>query len=383
MTILSYPVAFFLTLHMMLILGRLAPRVGLVDHPGGRKAHRGAVPLVGGLAMFVGFAPSLLMLDQPNGELPALLAGAALLVITGVLDDLQELSSTSRFAAQIGAALLMIFWGRVELADLGQLVSEQSVVRLGMWGVPLTVFATVGVINALNMVDGVDGVAGSISGLTTLALILVAWLSGAQVPVLVLALLLTTVLAFLTLNLRLPWQARARVFMGDAGSMFLGFALAWFLIDFSQGERRLITPVIALWLLGIPLIDTVTMMLRRLLRGNSPFRPDREHFHHLLLLAGFSPRETLGILLGISLAMVIVGLVAHFLQVPDWKMFYLFLVLFAAHFWTTGRAWRSRRFLGRNIERRGYGDRRVNRFRDYVGEERRSGIDRRLDGRCA
>jgi UDP-GlcNAc:undecaprenyl-phosphate/decaprenyl-phosphate GlcNAc-1-phosphate transferase len=373
MTILSYPVAFFLTLHMLLVLSRLAPRLGLIDHPGGRKAHRGAVPLVGGLAMFVGFALALLTLDQPIGPLRALLAGAALLVITGVLDDMQELSSASRFAIQIGVALLMIFWGRVELVDLGHLVSEHNVVTLGIWGVPLTVFATVGVINALNMADGVDGVAGSISGLTLFSLVLVAWTSGAQVPALVLGLLLVTVLGFLTLNLRLPWQKRARVFMGDAGSMFLGFALAWFLIDFTQGERRLITPVTALWLLGIPLIDTVTMMLRRLLRGGSPFRPDREHFHHLLLMAGFSPRATLSILLGISSVMVLVGLLAHFYQVAEWKMFYLFLALFAAHYGLTDRAWRTKRFLGRVVECRRDPDHRA----DYAGEERRSGNDRR------
>lgn len=379
MPFLSHVVAFFLTLHLLLVLSRLAPRIGLVDRPGGRKAHEGAVPLVGGLAMFVGFAFALLTLDEALTPMRPLLAGAALLVITGVLDDLHELSSLSRFVVQIAAALMMVYWGGVELHDLGYLVSGDSMVDLGIWSVPLTVFATVGVINALNMVDGVDGLAGSISGVTTLVLMLFAWLAGEGTMAAVLGLLLAVTLAFLVLNLRLPWQRRAKLFMGDAGSMFLGFALAWFLIDFSQGEQRLISPATALWLVGVPLIDTVTMMLRRLLRRRSPFAPDREHFHHILQLAGFSPASTLLIMLGVSLLMAGFGLWAHFAGVPEWVMFYLFLLLFAAYFWTIRRAWRVMRFLKRSIDRRAAArlDRRKGASDDFQGVERRRGGERR------
>jgi len=378
MNYLSFFIAFGLTLYLLLVLARVAPRLGLVDRPGGRKEHVGAVPLVGGLAMFVGFAFSILMLQESLSPLRALLAGASLLVIIGVLDDLHELSSASRFAVQIGAALMMVYWGGVELLDLGQLVVPGSLVELGFWSVPLTVFATVGVINALNMVDGVDGLAGSISSLTVLALLVVAILGADAVSAMVLGLLLASILAFLLLNLRLPWQPRARVFMGDAGSMFLGFVLAWYLVDFSQGEDRLISPATALWLLGIPLIDTVTMMLRRVFKRRSPFAPDREHFHHILLHAGFSPSMTLVIMFGVSAAMVAVGLGAHYADVPESQMFYLFLLLFAAYFWMIRRAWRVMRFLKRSINRRKQArDRRRGPDPNYTGEERRSGSDRR------
>lgn len=377
MDYLSYLISFGLTLQLLLVLRNLAPRIGLVDTPGGRKAHQGAVPLVGGLAMFVGFSFALLMLDQPLGPLRGMMAGATLLVVIGVLDDFHELSSASRFVVQIGAALMMVFWGGVELVDLGYLVSADSLVELGIWSVPLTVFATVGVINALNMIDGVDGLAGSVTALSLAALILVALLGGEPRAAAVLGLLLASIAGFLVLNLRFPWQPRAKVFMGDAGSMFLGFVLAWFLIDFTQGDDRLISPATALWLLGIPLIDTVTMMLRRILRRRSPFAPDREHFHHILLLAGFSPAQTLLIMGSVSALMAVVGLLAHFQGVPEWVMFYAFLLLFGSYFWMIRRAWKLMRFLKRSINRRKQRERRNPDAADYTGEERRSGIDRR------
>lgn len=351
MTPLSFFIAFGATLYLLLVLRRIAPRLGLLDQPGGRKAHKGAIPLVGGLAMFVGFAFALLMLDTGLHTLRALIAGATLMVVVGVLDDMHELSSSSRFIVQIASALMMIYWGGVELLDLGKLVSDETL-YLGWWSVPLTVFATVGVINALNMVDGVDGLAGSVALVSSLALALAAVVNGNETAALVLGLLASVLAAFLLLNLRLPWQPRATVFMGDAGSMFLGFVLAWFLIDLAQGEGRAISPAAALWLLGVPLIDTVTMMLRRILKKRSPFAPDREHFHHVLLLAGFSPSIALAIIVGASLGMAAFGLAAHWMHLSEAVIFYLFLGLFVAYFWMIRRSWKVLRFLRRSIDRR-------------------------------
>jgi len=377
MIYISFAIAFGLTLHLLLVLRRLAPKIGLLDTPGGRKAHTGAVPLIGGLAMFLGFVFSLLVLPEPIGAMRALLAGAGLLVIIGVLDDLHELSSTSRFAVQIGAALMMVYWGKVGLIDLGHLVSPDSLLELGFWSVPLTVFSVVGVINALNMVDGVDGLAGSMSALSAATLILVALVNGDTTSALVLGLLFVSIVAFLLLNLRFPWQPRARIFMGDAGSMFLGFVLAWYLVDLAQGEDRAISPATALWILGIPLIDTVTMMVRRVLKKRSPFAPDREHFHHVLLLAGFSPSTTLFIMLGGSLLMIVIGLSAQYSGVPEWLMFYAFLGLFAVYFLMIHRAWRIMRFLRRSINRRTSKTERRQHDLAYEGGDKRSGEDRR------
>lgn len=379
MEIVSLVVAFVSTIQLVLVFHRIAPKIGLIDNPGGRKDHVGAVPLVGGLAMFLAFVLSFLVSGEVVGHERALLIGATLLVFIGVLDDLHELSSTSRFAVQISVALIMVFLGDVVLRDLGHLVSSDSFVQLGIVAVPLTVFAVVGVVNAMNMVDGVDGLAGSLGAATLLALIVVALHSGDIRSAKIMGMLLATILAFLLFNLRFPWQPRAHVFMGDAGSMFIGFVLAWYLVDFAQGEDRKFSPATALWLFGLPLIDTVTMMLRRTLKGRSPFAPDREHFHHVLQLAGFSPGATLLIMLGLTLLMSSVGLAAHYMGVPEPYMFYGFLVIFAGHYLMMHRAWKVMRFLRRSIDRRARPtDRRYpDKAPAYNGEERRTGSDRR------
>jgi UDP-GlcNAc:undecaprenyl-phosphate GlcNAc-1-phosphate transferase len=137
--------------------------------------------------------------------------------------------------------------------------------------------------------------------------------------------------------------------MGDAGSMFLGFVLAWFLIQLSQGEGRLMTPVTALWIFALPLFDTVSVMLRRLLLGRSPFIGDREHLHHLLQAAGFSQKQALGLMVVLALAASGIGLVGTFLGAAEHWMFAGFLVLFAVHFLVLMRGWGSRRFLSRPL----------------------------------
>lgn len=159
----------------------------------------------------------------------------------------------SRFAAQIAAAAMMTLWGGVTLQDLGQLLSAEPAL-LGAWAVPFTVFAVVGVINAFNMLDGMDGLAGTYALLAFTPLATAAVIADATVSAVALFTLSAAVAAFLLANLRLPGRPRALVFMGNSGSLFLGLALAWFLVSLSQGEAPVIAPVTALWILAIPLM---------------------------------------------------------------------------------------------------------------------------------
>ncbi len=366
--ILSYLLAFGVAVLLLRVLARVAFRIDLVDQPNERKDHHGAVPLIGGLAMFMAFSFAALTLPIPLAHLRSLFAGAALLVVIGVLDDMHELSSAARFAAQIIAALLMIHQGGVVLQDFGAIGWAGNWFELGDWSVPLTVFATVGVINALNMSDGMDGMAGSITLLVVLSLGVVALVAGDLNSVWLLLLLATVIFSFLLFNMRIPGRKRALVFMGDAGSMFLGFILAWFFVILSQGEGRAMTPVTALWFFAVPLIDTVSQMLRRIFKGRSPFAPDREHFHHILLLARYSPEQSLGIVVIVSIVMSLIGLAGLYLGVPEVIMFYGFLLLFAIYFLGMIWAWKVRRFIHRSISRR----------RDLL--DRRSGKDRRQTG---
>jgi UDP-GlcNAc:undecaprenyl-phosphate GlcNAc-1-phosphate transferase len=128
--------------------------------------------------------------------------------------------------------------------------------------------------------------------------------------------------------------------MGDAGSMFLGFVLTWLLISLSQGENRVIAPVTALWLFAMPLLDTISLMIRRLLKGRSPFSADREHLHHVLQAAGYSVNQSVLTIHGLALAAALVGVGGLYMKAPDWVMFYGFLGLFALYFCGVRQAWK-------------------------------------------
>jgi len=291
--------AFVVTLVLVYLARPLAMRIGLVDISKGHKNHDGEVPLIGGIAMFCGFLFAALTLNISLTDFRSFFAAAGLLVVVGVLDDFHELSTRARFIAQIIAALLMAMWGGMVLWDFGDL-SFVGIIELGMFAVPITVFCTVGVINALNMSDGLDGLAGGLCSVTLGAMAYLAWQANRLDDLHVLLVLLAAVVGFLVLNVRTPWRKRAGVFMGDAGSMFLGFALVWFLIGLSQGEQRAFPPVTALWIFALPLLDTGCIMLRRIRKGQSPFPADREQFHHILQLAGDSVAQSVAFTWGIA-----------------------------------------------------------------------------------
>lgn len=373
-----------LTLLLVPVLRRLAPRIGLLDIPDARKQHASPTPLVGGLAVFGALAIAGTPILASGGGVPAapvlsLLGGGLLMVVTGFVDDLRDLTPATRFAAQILAALLMIFGGGVVLADLGGMTPDASLLSLGWFAVPFTVFATLGVINALNMCDGLDGLSGSLALVSLLGLLAAAGLWGTEFNVLMLAMVAAAVIGFLLFNLRLPGRSRASVFLGDAGSMFLGYTLTWFTVSLSQGEGRVIPPAAALWFLMVPIFDAVAMMLRRIVRGRSPFAPDREHLHHVFLLAGFSVNQTVGIMATLAASGALVGLAATWWQWPELAVAIAFLVAGLGYFWLIMRAWRVMRFLHRSIcRRRAAVDRRRGPDPNYRGPERRSGRDRRV-----
>ena len=340
---------FFLVFFVVLLawlMRPLASRIGLVDRPGGRKAHDRPTPLVGGLAVFLTFVLGVLWFGvEPDHWWPLAVAGA-LLVLVGLIDDLRELSAGHRFLAQIAAAVVIFEYGRCGLTELGMLVDDERI-ELGSLALPFTVFCVVGVINATNMLDGLDGLAGGLMLTFFGILYLLASQAGLVQDSLVLLVICAALAGFLVLNFRFREQRPARIFMGDAGSLFLGLAASWFLMRFTQPPVDLISPITAVWLFALPLLDTVSIMIRRVMRGRSPFAPDRQHFHHILLLAGFSVRTTVLIMLGLSLLLAGVGLYGEYAGVPQFVMFYLFLGLFALYFWGMLRAWKVMKVLHR------------------------------------
>jgi UDP-GlcNAc:undecaprenyl-phosphate GlcNAc-1-phosphate transferase len=322
-----------------LLLARAARNLNLVDHPGGRKVHARAVPLVGGLAIFIALLGAAAALGIVYSAAYFLFA-LSIVIAVGLWDDVTDISPRVKFAIQIVASCLMIFGAGVELTTVGDILGFRPV---GLWifSVPLTVFAVVGVVNSVNMMDGLDGLAGSVALVAFAWYAAVAGLSGLEVQFQVALIFCGAIGGFLVFNLRFPWQAQARVFLGDAGSLMIGFALGWFAIDLTQGEGRTLQPIAALWVLLLPLADCVSLMARRIMARKSPFLADSHHIHHYLLARGFTPQQTLAILVCLSASFGAVGFVGWRLFLPEAVLFWPFCLGFVAYHAWIQRAWRT------------------------------------------
>lgn len=341
--IYSYLIAFLLTVFLLWALRPFAKSINLVDCPNERKQHCGEIALIGGVAMFLGLLLSILTIDINMTGFRSYIFAIVMLMIVGVLDDHQDISVRTRFATQMMAAIIMTSSGGVFLNSFGNLIGIGEILLFG-WSIPITIICTIGVINALNMSDGIDGLAGSLSLVTFLFLLLLTIISGLYQYTKILLLFICVIIPFLLFNLSL-FGRNALVFMGDSGSTFLGFSLAWFLIYLSQNESAVMTPVTALWIFAIPLLDTVNIIIRRVIKGRSPFLADREHFHHIFQLAGLSNQQTLLIIVSVAILFGVIGVAGFLFKVPEWIMFFSFLLVEVAYFFALRRAWKVMRML--------------------------------------
>jgi UDP-GlcNAc:undecaprenyl-phosphate GlcNAc-1-phosphate transferase len=322
--------AFLMTAVALVALRPFAARVGLMDSPGGRKTHANPTPMIGGLGIYLGTLSICMLSPVIMNDYKVLLALSGFVLFVGVLDDLYDMRVSLRMAMHATAAWVMAVSANVQLTSLGD-ITFTGPVELGLLAIPVTIFATIGVINAINMSDGLDGLSGGLSVISLVLLSLVA-LSADQSALLSFSqILIVSLLAFLAFNFRLLWKKSALVYLGDAGSTLLGFMIAWLLIASTQGDKAFIAPVYALWFLAVPLMDTVSLMIRRPLRGISPFKPGRDHLHHRLLNMGFDTRQTVLIIHGTALALGGVGLAGHFAGAPQGLMFLMFITLFVIY----------------------------------------------------
>ena len=315
-------IGFVVTLAALFPLVSMANVVGIMDLPTDRKQHGHPVPLVGGLAIFLSLVGISLYLNAFGW----LLSCAGLLLLVGVLDDKFDLGVRLRLLTQLGMTVLMGLGSGVWINSLGTFWGLQ--IDLGYAAVPFTIFAVVGLTNAFNMLDGIDGLASGHGIITIVSLLVAGLLTTQPFQVSWILGLLAAIAAFWLINMQVvTWLPR--VFLGDAGSTVLGFVFAWLLIGYSQKPWGVIEPVMVLWCISIPAIDTVSVIIRRLKQKRSPFSPDRTHLHHLLLDAGVSARKTLWLLLGLTLAANLIGLVATKILGVEagFILFVLFLVL--------------------------------------------------------
>jgi len=359
--------AALLTLLALWLLRPVADRLNLLDHPRGRKDHAHPTPVTGGLAMAFG---SITMVGwlQPDRGLLAFVVAATMLVAVGLWDDIHDLRWWWRILVQVAAALVMVQLGGVRIEQLGQLIGIEGT-GLGALSVPFTVFATVGIINAVNMIDGVDGLAGSLVLAALVMLAAAAVYSGNAALAARTFTLAGAVAGFLAWNLRHPWRRRAKVFMGNAGSAFLGLVIAWVSFRLTQNPSHPVSPVLALWLLPIPIMDCLVLIARRKREGRSPFDAGRDHIHHFMLDAGVSPGWIALFLTAFSLLAGLTVGSAMRANVPNIVLLGLYFVLCAAWYWLTLRPERAIAFF-RPLSRLRAVGRRRHAARDRVAVTR-------------
>jgi UDP-GlcNAc:undecaprenyl-phosphate GlcNAc-1-phosphate transferase len=325
---LVVPLAFTLIVTVLFILALrpVALAIGLVDIPGGRKMHNDPTPVIGGVAMYLGLLFGGMLLGV-TPAFSALLMGASLLIVIGAIDDRFDLPPTVRLITQTCAVLVMIYAAGLKLSNIGSPLFFDF--ELGAFAIPFTILVTLTVINAFNTIDGIDGLAG---GVAFIALGFMAIISiGSNILGLVL-LLMVVVAGFLVCNVPVSSNRQAKCFMGDAGSTFLGFAVAWLGISLSQGESAPMSAVTGLWLVAVPIYDVLTSVLRRIIKGRSPFKPDRDHFHHILMRQGLSAKITLLVILALSCITASIGLIGEIFIVPDAIMFLSWLLCGVIYF---------------------------------------------------
>ncbi|TLU67689.1 UDP-N-acetylglucosamine--undecaprenyl-phosphate N-acetylglucosaminephosphotransferase [Thalassotalea litorea] len=314
------------------VLNPLAQDIGLVDRPSARKLHQGNIPLIGGLSVFVAVLFAAIIWLPNTQELRLYLIAAAMTVFIGALDDKYDLSVRVRLVGQMIIASLMIYGVGAYFSELGDLFNLGNI-DIGWLGIPFTYFVIIVAINAFNMIDGIDGLIGALSINTFTAIAILFLLSDQNNYLSVALIMATALLPYLLFNLKVGKHMQSKIFMGDSGSMFIGLSVVWLLACGTQGEEQAFSPATALWLTAIPLMDMLSIVIRRFRQGLSPLKPDRDHIHHILMRLGNSPRKALLMITLAAVAMSAVGIVGEFFGVPQSVMFALFIAVFGVYHW--------------------------------------------------
>ena len=309
---LAFAVALVIAWLLVPWVRQRASNWGAVDDSArARKVHEGLIPRMGGLAIATGFFAALLFLLAVETSVAQLFAsdikriagvfgGGVLVLALGIYDDLRGADAKKKLLVQTIAALM--------LCALGFTFTHIAVpwgvnVEIGLWGIPLTVVWVVGITNAVNLIDGLDGLAAGVSLFALVTMTAVGFVTGNMVGCLLTATLAGAVAGFLFHNYH-----PATIFMGDTGSLFIGFVVAATGLMTSTKSSTTVALLVPVLALGLPVMDTVLAAARRVLRGRSPFSPDKEHIHHRLLQLGLTHRRAVLHMWGFCVVACLTGL---------------------------------------------------------------------------
>jgi UDP-GlcNAc:undecaprenyl-phosphate GlcNAc-1-phosphate transferase len=317
-------VTILLTAVMVEAWRRLAMPLGWLDKPTERKQHSGPIPVTGGVAMFLVFAAALSgsAIHYPDWHIAGwFMVALTLMVVTGMWDDRVGLSPSIRLVIQLLAALaLCLGWAREDGTPAA--IPFDFAGLPGWLDLPLTLLFIIGCTNAFNMTDGLDGLAGSLAAMALVGIVVVATMMEQHFTQEAGCLLIAIVLGFLAFNLRTPWRKRAAVFMGDAGSMMLGCAIAGLILHLSAtvamppatGGAAAFPALV--WLVALPVIETLSLMARRSCSGQSPMLADRRHLHHILLRCGVPASRIVLLLVPLAALFGCIGVAGMGLGLP-------------------------------------------------------------------
>ena len=278
--------SFLLTILLIPLTIKIARKTGMVDIPDKRKIHKYPTPRTGGLAIFAGVLLSLILFVTINKSIIILLTSSLIIFFTGIMDDMYDLSPWIKLFWQFVAATVVIFWGGIRFKIGG---NYSGFLNFEVISIIISYLWIIGVTNAINLIDGMDGLAGGISFFSFGALTFISFLKGFYIQGIISSLFLGSIVAFLNFNL-----PPAIIFLGDAGSLLLGFNIAVLSLSVSYKTGTVIAIIFPALFVLIPVADTILAFIRRVLKGKNPLtNPDKGHIHHKLLLLKFSINQAL------------------------------------------------------------------------------------------
>ena len=341
-TVSALLVAFSVSVLTIKALLPVAPQIGLVDVPSARKKHDGAIPLIGGISIYTGVLIASTLFVPQNQIFNLYFISSALIVFIGTMDDIYDLSVTPRIIFQGIVATLMVFGAGIYIHHFGNILGMGNI-DIGLYGVIFTVLACIAAINAFNMIDGIDGLAGSMSIISILSIVVLLLLNDSSADVLLPLILVVAIIPYLFYNVSTRNPRGKKIFMGDAGSMFMGLTVIWLLTLGTQTTPESdasFRPVAALWIIAVPLMDMFAIMIRRIRKGDSPFKADNGHLHHICMRLGMTSRKALWVITFFSFVMAIIGILGEVYQVAEWKMLTGFMVCFSIYSYALQHSWK-------------------------------------------
>ncbi|MEW9053538.1 MAG: MraY family glycosyltransferase [Neobacillus sp.] len=284
MLFITLIVCFLFSFVITPLVKKLAYIVGATDRPNMRKVHQTVMPRLGGLAIYLSFLAGVVILQPENQYSTSILIGSGIIVLTGIFDDIYELSARIKLAAQLTASMVVVLYGGLQITFIN--LPFGGLFEFGFFSIPLTIFWIIGITNAINLIDGLDGLAAGVSSIALVSISGMAIIMGNMYVVVMGSILLVSTLGFLYYNFH-----PAKIFMGDTGALFLGYMISVLsLLGFKNVTFvSFIVPVI---ILGVPISDTIFAIVRRIINKKPLSSPDKSHLHHCLLREGFTHRQT-------------------------------------------------------------------------------------------